>query len=86
VAKRDKRLAEIRHNPHKVDPDTLDLVLRAAGFVSKHEGTSHKQYTKGARRLTVPQRKPLRRVYVEQALDLLDELAEQEQSDDDSGT
>ena len=77
MAKQDKRIEALRRNPENVRPDDLDVVLRGAGFTSRQHGGSHKTYTRGATRLTVPQRKPfLKAVYVKLALDLIDDAEE----------
>jgi hypothetical protein len=75
MAKRDKRIAAMRRNPRNVRPDDLDVVLRAAGFTMRQQGTSHKVYTHGPHQLVIPQRHPfLLQDYVKDALDLLDRL------------
>lgn len=93
MAKRDKRIAAMRRNPKDVRPDDLDTVLRAAGFATRQQGTSHKVYSYGSYLLPVPQHpSPLKAIYVKQALALLDQIAEEhggggdEESNDDDGS
>ena len=64
-------------------PDDLDAVMRAAGFTARQKSSSHKVYTDGVRALSVPQRHPhLKPEYVEQALDLVDEVTPNRDGDD----
>jgi len=84
MTKRDKRIAALRRNPKNVRPEELDQVLRAAGFLARQEGTSHRRYTKESRSLTIAQHKPFLAVAaVKEVLDLLDALSE-EDADDES--
>ena len=79
MAKRDTRLERMRRNPRNVRPDELDVALREAGFTAHQEG-SHKTYRHDGKKLTVPQRKPfLKSMYVKEALDLLEDDAEEEE-------
>jgi len=69
----------MRQNPKNVRPNELDTVLLAAGFMARHQGTSHKVYSYGSYVLPVPQRKPfLLPIYVTQALALLDAISADE--------
>ena len=81
MAKRDKRIERMRQDPKSVRPEDLDIALTNAGFTSHQEG-SHKTYRRDGEKLTVPQRTPLKPVYVRQALDM---LAPQEADVGDSG-
>jgi predicted RNA binding protein YcfA (HicA-like mRNA interferase family) len=74
MAKRDKRIAAMRRNPSNVRPDDLDVVLRAAGFTMRQQGTSHKVYTRGEQQVVVPQHRPfLKAAYLRRALAVLGE-------------
>jgi hypothetical protein len=73
MTRRDKRIEAMSRNPKNVRPDDLDVVLIAAGFSMRQQGTSHRVYVRGAQQLTVPQRHPfLLPVYVKQALAFID--------------
>ncbi|RIK37463.1 MAG: toxin HicA [Chloroflexi bacterium] len=77
MAKRDKLLERLRRNPHNVRFEEVDTILLGLGFSKRQTGTSHAVYTLGARRITVPFRKPfIKAVYVKQLLALLDEIEE----------
>jgi hypothetical protein len=74
MATRDKRIAAMRRNPRNVRPDDLDVVLRAAGFTMRQQGTSHKVYTREEQQVVVPQHRPfLMAAYVRRALAVLGE-------------
>ncbi len=74
MAKRDKRIAALRRNPHDVHPDDLNAVLSGLGFSWDQDGTSHRTYRLLGHQLSVPQKKPLKSIYVKQALKLIDTL------------
>ncbi len=42
------------------------------GFTARLTGGSHVSFKRGTATLSVPKRKPLKRIYVEQALDIID--------------
>lgn len=72
-----ERLRErIAQSPKQVRFADLDRLLQGYGFTvcQPRGGSSHYVYTKGAKRLTVPYRRPhLREHYVREALALLEE-------------
>lgn len=75
MAKRDKRIAAMRRDPQSVRPDDLDVVLQAAGFVVRQQGTSHRVYKRGADTLVIPQRRPfLLETYVKHVLAFLEDV------------
>jgi hypothetical protein len=77
MAKCDKRIAAMRRNPRNVRPDDLDVVLRAAGFTMRQQGTSHKVIAARwveEQQVVVPQHRPfLKAAYVRRALAVLGE-------------
>lgn len=74
MARRDKRIEAMRQNPKAVRPDELDVVLQAAGFSMRQQGTSHKVYISGSRQIVVPQHRPfLKPAYVKLALAVLEQ-------------
>ena len=72
---REKRLESARQNPKTVGFDLLCRILGDHGFMIRKGKGSHRVATlRGTRlRMTFPQKNPMRRVYVERALELIDE-------------
>ena len=89
MTKRKKRLERIRQNPRNVAFRDLQTVLEDYGFVLDRSSGSHHSFVgtiKGESvLLTIPLAHPLRPVYVRQALDLIDQIADltNEDADDD---
>jgi len=52
----------------------LERLLLAAGFVARKTSGSHVVFKRGPLALTVPKRRPVKEVYVEQALALVENL------------
>ena len=86
MSKRDKRLERVRRNPKNVSLDKLRLLLEDYGF--QYQGTTGSHYTfsytlGGETKLfTVPFRRPVKRVYVELALKLIDRIIEEQGEDE----
>ncbi len=77
MSKNEKRLQKIKQNPRHVRFDDLDRVLHNYGFerTQSSKGTSHYYYTLGEHTLSIPYKRPfLKRVYVKNALKILDEI------------
>ena len=86
MSKRRKRLERIRQNPTNVSFDDLQLVLRAYGFRYRQASGSHYTFSyvlDGRTRVfVVPFRRPLKSIYVKQAIKLIDQIV-QEQGEDE---
>lgn len=70
----EKLLERIRNNPKTVRFEELDKILVRAGFERRQPrgGSSHYNYVKGEKFLTVPRYKPyIKEIYVQRALDLM---------------
>ena len=81
MTKRDKLLRKIRNNPAQVSFADLDGLLLASGFLRRapRSGSSHVISTRAGRVLSVPYKRPhVGRVYVKQALQILELLEEEE--------
>lgn len=79
MTQREKLLRKLRNNPDNVSFDTLVALLLAYGFVlrSSGGGGSHFTFThRGCAPLVVPFARPVGRVYVKRALDLIEQLGE----------
>jgi len=78
MSKRQKRLARLRQNPKNVSFDDLRLVLEDYGFRHVTTTGSHFSfsYTLGGQEelFTVPFRRPVKQIYVELALELIDQI------------
>lgn len=53
--------------------DDLERLLLAVGFTVRKTGGSHRVFKMGRLTITVPERKPVKEVYVDLALDLIDQ-------------
>ena len=81
MSKLDKLLERIRNNPVTVSFDELDKVLRHYGFEPRQPkgGSSHTVYSRMGARITVPFKRPhVKKIYVTQAVALIDEIIEKE--------
>ncbi len=78
MTKREKLIERLRTNFKNVRYEELEALLLHLGFRQRQNGTSHAVFTHTEfphLRLTVPVRKPfIKPVYVEQALEILQEL------------
>jgi predicted RNA binding protein YcfA (HicA-like mRNA interferase family) len=83
MGRREKLLAKIRNNTKSVRFEELSKLLEWFGFELKRVKGSHYSYVRGHHNLTLPRRKPhLRSYIVKQALEILDELPEDEEDDE----
>ena len=84
---RKKRLERIRQNPKNVSLEQLRQVLEDYGFSLDRVVGSHYIFRlklKGELiRFSVPYRKPVKVVYINDALKIIDEIAQQLQDEDD---
>ena len=81
MSKKDKQLQAIRNNPKNVRFETLQGIFLNHGFVETvpSGGSSHYTYHKGIYRATVPKDNPVNKVYVKQAIKIIDKIIEQEE-------
>ncbi len=88
MSKREKRLQRILQNPKNVSFGDLRKVLEDYGFVLDRSSGSHHSFKveiKGEFRLfVVPYRRPLKPVYVKEALKLIEEIEDVEEETDES--
>lgn len=86
MSRRQKRLERIRQNPNNVSLADLQTVLEDYDFEYRRTSGSHYTFTYelgGETRLfTVPFRRPVKPVYVKQALRIIDQIV-QEQGEDE---
>lgn len=73
-----KLLQAIKRNPKDVPWEDIDRLLRYYGFECRHQGGSHYTYYHSELEeiLTIPRRRPVKAVYVKQALRLIEKLKE----------
>ena len=78
MTKREKRLQRMRQNPRNVSFETLRKVLEDYGFVLQRSSGSHWSFSVQIgvrlRLLVVPYRKPVKPVYIREAIKLIDEI------------
>jgi predicted RNA binding protein YcfA (HicA-like mRNA interferase family) len=95
VSKRQKRLERLRQNPRDVSFEELRQVLVAEGFELDHATGSHHVFRAEAGKeiltVVVPFSRPVKTVYVKQALEAIDKLrqateAEEEVENDGTDT
>lgn len=76
MTKRDKRLEKIRRNPKNVSFDELQRILLSFGFELDRVTGSHHIFSievyNEKKIITVPFRRPVKQVYVKQAIHLID--------------
>ena len=72
---REKRLERARNNPKDVSFNDLCLILIDHGFEIRHGSKHDLAVLPGTpMKLTIPRRNPVKKVYVEQALEYIDEI------------
>lgn len=78
MSKREKRLQRIRQNPNEVSFEELSLILEDFGFTYRKNSGSHRTFSckigDRTEAITIPYRRPIKPVYVKQALELIDEI------------
>lgn len=80
MSKKDKQLQAIRNNPTNVRFETIQGVFLDHGFVetSPSGGSSHYTYHKGIYRVTVVKNKPVNKIYVKRAIEIIDIIKKME--------
>ena len=66
----------VRNNPANVRFETIRNILLNHGFneTSPNSGSSHYTYHKGIYRITVPKDNPVNKIYIKQAISIIDKL------------
>jgi predicted RNA binding protein YcfA (HicA-like mRNA interferase family) len=86
MSKRQKRLEHIRQNPNNVSLTDLRTVLEDYGFEYKKTVGSHYTFTyelDGETRLfVVPFRRPVKPIYIKQALKIIDQIIQEHDEDE----
>ena len=74
--RRERRIERLRRSQTDVSPDQLRTALESVGFTLERVQGSHYHYAHPAleRKVVIPYRRPLLRVYVRQALRAIDEV------------
>lgn len=87
--KREKRLLKIRQNPKNVSLEELAQVLEDHGFwLDRVTGSHHifrAERDEKSWKLPIPFNKPIKVVYVKQALVAIDEIRQIDLQEDDNG-
>lgn len=76
MSKREKLIERMKNNPKDVPFEDIDSLLIYYGFT--RQGTKHYFYTHPAvsEVVTIPRHKPIKAVYIERALRVIDEVKE----------
>lgn len=78
MTKREKRLQRLRRNPTNVSFADLRQALEDAGFVLDHATGSHHVFRRQVKevvfRITIPFARPVKSIYVKQAVAMIDEV------------
>lgn len=89
LSKREKRLQKIRQNPKNVSLEDLAKLLEDYGFWLDHVTGSHHifraEHGNSVWKLTIPYQKPIKIVYVRQALTAIDEIRQLQSEEDENG-
>ncbi|MXY88008.1 MAG: type II toxin-antitoxin system HicA family toxin [Dehalococcoidia bacterium] len=82
MARRERRIERLRRSQTDVSPEQLRTALESVGFTLVNVTGSHYRYSHPdlVRDATIPYRRPLKRIYVQNALKAIDEVT----SDDDN--
>ncbi|MCL2633785.1 MAG: toxin HicA [Oscillospiraceae bacterium] len=81
MSKKEKQLQAMRNNPQNVRFETLQRIFLDHGFVetSPGGGSSHYTYHKGIYRITVVKDKPVNKIYVKRAIEIIDTIRKSEE-------
>ena len=72
MIKDEKLIKDLEKNPKNVRFETLKKLLENAGYVATNNGSSHWQFRKPGRDLiTIPRQRPMKVIYVIEALKAL---------------
>jgi hypothetical protein len=74
MTEKDKDIIKIKNNPKNVRFETLDKVLRKAGFKARKpgSGSSHYTYRKSRSIFTIPKHNPVLVCYVKKAIEFIE--------------
>lgn len=78
MSKRDKLLLKMRANQIDWRIEDLKTVAIYFGFTYRQPGTSHVTFSNGTYRLTVPSHKPIKPVYVQKFIAMIDKCIVEE--------
>lgn len=74
MSKVEKIISKMKMQPNGIRPEEADKVLRAYGYIPMRQEGSHKHYLSGNGDLiTIPQKNPLKKWYVQDILDRIGE-------------
>jgi hypothetical protein len=73
MSKRDKLMQKMRNNHMDWRIQDLQVVAEHLGFTFKKPGTSHVTFSNGTLRITVPAHKPIKPIYIQKFIAMLDE-------------
>ncbi|MBZ0299848.1 MAG: type II toxin-antitoxin system HicA family toxin [Anaerolineae bacterium] len=86
MSKRQKRLERLRQNPNNVSLSDLQRVLEDYGFLHRKTTGSHYSYTyelgEETHLFVVPFRRPVKPIYIKQALKIIDRIVEERGEDE----
>ena len=72
---KEKLIAAIKNNPRNVSFEDLDKYLTLHGATWREGGRrSHRYYTLNGKNLSVPRNKPVKAIYVLQAIELVERV------------
>ena len=78
MAKAEKLLQKMRHNPRDWRIEDLKVIAERFGITYRQPGTSHVTFrTRSGSKLTVPSHKPIKAIYVKRFIELIDLLGEE---------
>ncbi len=77
MTKKEKILEDIKNNPNDVSPELLHSLLIYYGFIHRcgkgsHQIYKHPKYT--YMMLSVPNRRPIKAIYVKRAIEYIDDI------------
>ncbi len=76
MGKHEKLLQKMRNNPRDWVIDDLIVIANRYGVKFRQPGTSHVTFSNGRQRLTVPSHKPIKPVYVQQFIAMIEQALE----------
>ena len=73
MSKTEKILQKMRHNPRDWRIEDIQIIAKRYGIDYRQPGTSHVTFRfKNSEKLTVPAHKPVKPIYIQKFIDLLD--------------
>lgn len=75
-----KKINKIKQNPKNVNFETIKTILESLGYEQSNRGGSHRVFRMdGKNPITIPEKKPVKEIYVKEFIKIVEEELEDEE-------